>query len=109
MFSVINLNLDIKINILSFGRTLGLIWRLSSYGSGHPGIDFNDKHYIPSCIFKYRFIGVRISILMKKIWLDNLDPALEGPASRSGGKSPKIDFMYFNLLDFLCNKAKLRY
>ena len=79
MFFVIKLNLDIKNNILSFGITLGLIWRLSRYGSGHPGIDSNDKHYLPSCMSKYRFFRVRISNLMSKNWLDSLDPAPGGP------------------------------
>ena len=55
IFSVIKLNLNIKINILSFGSTLGLIWRLSRYGS------------MPPCMSKYMFIRVRILILMLKI------------------------------------------
>ena len=135
-FSVIKLNLDIKNNIMSFGNILGLIWRLSRYGSGRPGIDSNDEHYMPSCMSKYRFFGVRISNLMSKFWLDSLDQAVQvqtpmtniiclpcmskyrfmririsnhknlveqlgscsrRSSSRSGGRSLKIFFMYFNL------------
>jgi hypothetical protein len=103
IFSVIKLNLDIKINILSFGSTLGLIWRLSRYGSGCPGIEY-DKHY-------YLHVCLNIGLLESgfQINLDNFDPAPGGPAPRSGGKSLKIFFMFFNLSDFFCNKVRLKY
>ena len=51
---------------LSFEGILGLIWRLSRYGLGRPGIDSKNKHYMPSCMSKYRFIMVRISNLDQK-------------------------------------------
>ena len=93
-------------NCLYVFQLVFFFWRLSRYESGRPGIDSNNKHYMPSCMSKYRFFRAWISNLMSKFSWTALILLQEVQLQR---QINKYCLYVFKLLDFFCNKDKLIY
>ena len=61
------------------------IWRpLEADPGGQPGTDLEVTHNMHSCMSKYRFVGVRISILVLKIISGTWRPLESDPGCKAG-------------------------